>query len=171
MSARATAAPALPLTAAQRGIWFSQAYLGDPAVYGAAEIVDIAGPLDPEHWAAAVRAVVAETDALRVRIVGEDHDPRQLVDPEIVPDPQVVDLRGERDPEGAAEAWAARALRAPIDLRAGVLAQTVLFVLGDERHRWLQRVHHLALDGYGFALVARRVAAHVRALAAGGPPP
>nr|WP_246852305.1 non-ribosomal peptide synthetase [Patulibacter sp. SYSU D01012] len=159
------------MTAAQRGVWFSQQYLGDDAVYGATEIVDVAGPLDPVHWVQAVTAVVAETDALRVRIVGPDHDPRQLVDPEIAADPRIVDLRGEADPEAAADAWAAAALREPIDLRAGVLAETVLFVLGPERFRWLQRVHHLALDGYGFALVARRVAAHVRALAGGGPAP
>jgi len=170
---RVAAAPgdadgALPLSAAQRAIWFSQAYLGDDgALYGAAEQVDVAGQLDPDHWVAAVRAATAQTDALRTRIVGDDADPRQLVDHAGDVDPQVVDLRGEPDPEAAADAWTREALGTPIDLRVGVVGQTVLLRLADDRARWVQRVHHLALDGYGFALVARRVAAHVRTLAAG----
>jgi enterobactin synthetase component F len=50
-----------------------------------------------------------------------------------------------------------RDMAAPIDLTRTPAAAEVLFVLDDQRHIWYQRVHHLAIDGYGTALLTDRI--------------
>src|SRR5690606_15999353 len=44
------------------------------------------------------------------------------------------------------------------------LARHVLFILGPEHYLWYQRVHHLAADGYGMALIEGRSMQLYRAL-------
>ncbi|GAA5161039.1 amino acid adenylation domain-containing protein [Viridibacterium curvum] len=72
---------------------------------------------------------------------------------------------GERDDSAlqAAHRWMHNDLQAPVDLEQGPLFATTLLRLPDTaqgaRHVWLLRVHHVALDGFGYALLQRRVAA------------
>ena len=57
-----------------------------------------------------------------------------------------------------AEAWMREDLARPVDLARGPLFTEALFTAGPDRLFWYQRAHHIALDGYGFSLIARRVA-------------
>ncbi|MFT2014273.1 amino acid adenylation domain-containing protein [Streptomyces sp. 796.1] len=75
------------------------------------------------------------------------------------------------DPDAAALAWMRADLARPFDLASGPLFQHALFRVGDRRWLWYQRVHHLVMDGYGYSLLARRVAEVYTALAAGEEPP
>ena len=158
----------LPLTAAQSGMWFAQAL--DPAspAQNTAECLEIHGPSTRRVFAEALRQVVAEADALRVRII---EDPGRAAP---------VRLTGRR-PHAAAEgpgsarrgpgrrrrAWMRRDLATPFDLAAGPLFAHALFRVGDERWLWYQRVHHIVMDGFGYSLLARRTAEIYTALAAG----
>ncbi|MBB5937401.1 non-ribosomal peptide synthetase [Streptomyces zagrosensis] len=73
---------------------------------------------------------------------------------------------GQHGPDAVALAWMRADLATPFDLAAGPLFQHALFRVGDERWLWYQRVHHLVMDGYGYSLLARRVAEVYTALAA-----
>nr|WP_234440460.1 non-ribosomal peptide synthetase [Streptomyces rimosus] len=161
----------MPLTAAQTGLWYAQAL--DPAspAQNTAEYLEIHGPVDPALFSDALHQVVAEADALRVRIVETDDGPRQLpltTGPAPLP-LHLADLRAEDDPDGAARAWMRADLAEPFDLAAGPLFAHALFRVGEDRWLWYQRVHHVVMDGFGYSLLARRTAEAYTALAAGEP--
>ncbi|MEK8169878.1 condensation domain-containing protein [Streptomyces sp. M19] len=59
------------------------------------------------------------------------------------------------------------ALYEPIDLRSGPVFFHTVFQVGPEHFLWYMRMHHIALDGYGYNLVVQRAAACYTALAAG----
>ncbi|MFH8585287.1 amino acid adenylation domain-containing protein [Streptomyces celluloflavus] len=180
-----TAAPAgtataggAPLTAAQSGMWYAQALDPDSPAQNTAECVEIHGTLDPARFAEALHRTVGETDALRVRIEDTPAGPRQFA-LEIEPSGHgfpmhAADLRDQGDPDAVARAWMRDDLADPFDLATGPLFRHALFRVGERRWLWYQRVHHIVLDGFGYALVARRVAEVYSALAAGeeaGPSP
>ncbi|MDR2256838.1 MAG: amino acid adenylation domain-containing protein [Arthrobacter sp.] len=153
-------AGAVGLSAAQRGIWLSQQLLGSEAVYGVAELTELRGELDPGVWAEAADAVLAATPALRLRLVDAgdgaglpaaryDSEPARCV---------VHDLSTLLDPESEARRRLDAALGEDIDLADGVVSRAELLVLGGDRALWFLRVHHVATDGYGFALITDALA-------------
>ncbi|WP_437786409.1 myxochelin non-ribosomal peptide synthetase MxcG [Sorangium sp. So ce1097] len=147
-----------PLSAAQHGIWLGQQLAPASPVYNAGECVEIPGPIDLDVLEAAVRQAVSEAETLHMRFTTEADGPRQRLDPS--PDIRVhrIDVGAAPDPWVAAQAWMREDLRTPADLARGPLFTQALFTAGPGRTFWYQRAHHIALDGFGFSLVARRVA-------------
>ncbi|MER7728755.1 amino acid adenylation domain-containing protein [Streptomyces sp. NPDC096323] len=171
----ATAAPdgsgtVLPLTAAQSGMWYAQSLDPLSPAQNTAECLEIDGPLDPDVFAAALRRVIAETDALRVRIEDGPKGPRQFVAASVGLPLTVHDLREAPDPDRQAEAWMRADLGEPCDLGAGPLFRHALLRVGEERWLWYQRIHHLVMDGFGYSLLVRRTAEVYTALARGFEP-
>ncbi|GAB4210738.1 MAG: hypothetical protein OHK0022_44320 [Roseiflexaceae bacterium] len=158
-----------PLSAAQHGIWAGQQLAPGSPLYNTAECVEIAGPLDPALFEAALRRAVGEAEALHARVVVTSDGPRQRIAPQDDWPLHTADLSSEPDPWAAAEGWMRRDLATPVDLAQGPLFAQALFRAGPARFFWYQRVHHLALDGYGVALLARRTAELYSALAEGQP--
>ncbi|EWY39631.1 thioester reductase [Skermanella stibiiresistens SB22] len=162
--------PGWPLSAAQYGIWLGQQL--DPAspAYNTAGCVEIAGPVDPSLFQRAVRRAMEETDAVHMLFVQDADGPRQIrqgVD-WVMP---MVDVGGAPDPEAAAMAWMRRDLETIVRLDRDPLFGQALFKAADDRWFWYQRIHHVAMDGFGYSLLARRVADLYSALAANRPEP
>nr|BFE27880.1 hypothetical protein GCM10010200_001310 [Actinomadura rugatobispora] len=159
-----------PLTEAQLGIWTGQQLDPDSPAYNTAEYAEISGPLDVTVLEAAIRHVVDETEALSAGL-RVDGDGRPWLLPGEAPawPFHVLDFSGEADPAAAARAWMDEDVARPIDLTADPLFGHAVLELGPGRHLWYHRVHHIALDGFGLALVARRVAAVHTALVKGEP--
>jgi len=147
----------LPLTAGQQLVWLAQRLAPASPAYNAAECVEIHGPLDVSSFEHAVRVAVAEADAVTVCVVEERGSTAQVPLSTTDWSFPVLDVSGEHDPPAAAHRWMAADLAEPVDLTTGPLFGHALFVLGPERHLWYHRCHHIALDGYGFFLVAQRV--------------
>ncbi|MER7278466.1 amino acid adenylation domain-containing protein [Dactylosporangium sp. NPDC000244] len=144
----------LDLTGAQAGVWYAHQIDPGPA-FTTAACVDIDGDIDPRLFERALRRVVGEAEALRVRITA---DGRQ----------EIGEPRWELEVGDDAEAWLAR--DATVDLAAGPLFAQALVRRGPGRWTWYQRCHHLVTDAYTFALLAQRLAAVYTALAAGEEP-
>ncbi|MEU6076620.1 amino acid adenylation domain-containing protein [Micromonospora sp. NPDC047074] len=163
---------ALRLGAAQEGIWTGQQFDLDSSAYNTAEYVEIHGPVDLRLLEAAVRRAVGEAEALNM-VFEEDADGRPWQRPRADGSWSVhrVDTSAEADPLAAALAWMRADLAVSVDLRKELPFCQAIFRLGPEHVLWYQRVHHIALDGYGLALVARRVADLYTALAEGREPP
>jgi amino acid adenylation domain-containing protein len=149
----------LRLTAAQEGIWTGQAFDPDSPAFNTAEYVEIHGPVDISLFERAVRTAVGETDALTVRF-GTDPDDRAWQDVGSCPGWTMhhLDVSAAPDPVAVALDWMRADLSVPVDLRNGPVFAQALFRAGPDLYLWYQRVHHIALDGYGLSLVARRVA-------------
>ncbi|WP_342381986.1 thioester reductase domain-containing protein [Myxococcus stipitatus] len=160
-----------PLSAAQHGIWVGQQLDLASPIYNAGECIELRGPLLVEHFEAAVRQTVDEAEALHARFEISEGGPVQRVSPRVEWVLQQVDLSTAADPWVAARDWMNEDLKRTVDLTRGPLFAEVLFKAGPERHFWFQRVHHIAMDGYGFSLLARRVAELYTARVTGRPAP
>ncbi|MFC7342285.1 amino acid adenylation domain-containing protein [Saccharopolyspora griseoalba] len=164
----------LPLSAAQAGIWFAQQLDQENPIFNTAERVEIRGAVDPELFADALRRVVREAETLRIRVV-DGEEPGQVVEELDAVELPVLDFSGEADPDARAQDWIRADMRAPVHLtrsraEGGRLWTAALCKLGEHRWWWYQRVHHVAVDGYGFSIIIRRVAEIYTALAAGEDP-
>ncbi|MDI1442657.1 myxochelin non-ribosomal peptide synthetase MxcG [Polyangium sp. 6x1] len=147
-----------PLSAAQHGIWLGQELDPTLPIYNAGECIEICGPLDPAIFEASLRQTITEAEALHMRLVVAEDGPRQLLAPSLDWPLHRIDVAREADPWAFVDAWMRADLEKPVDLRRGPLFAEALFTAGPERTYWYQRAHHIALDGFGFSLVARRVA-------------
>ncbi|WP_181774388.1 non-ribosomal peptide synthase/polyketide synthase [Amycolatopsis pittospori] len=145
-----------PLTSAQKGIWLAQQL--DPAdpVYTIGWFTDLRGGIDLGRLGDAVRRAVAEAECLHVTVDHEDGTPVQR--PATPGEVAVLDFSGEPDPEGASDEWMRAELAVVADLGRGPLTAHALLVLAEDRVRWFQRYHHLVMDAYGQAVLARRAA-------------
>ncbi|WP_285611856.1 non-ribosomal peptide synthetase [Actinokineospora globicatena] len=164
---------AVGLSPAQQALWFAQRLDGTGAGYTTAEAVDLRGPLVVAAFTRAATVVAAEAEALGTLFTVDGDEVAQLPGAVEVP-VTLVDVSGEPDPVAAARRWMDDDRALPIDLVTGPVAAQALFVLGPDHHLWYLRAHHIVLDGYGFSLVARRVADVYRALSTGaeaGPSP
>lgn len=161
-----------PLLAAQEGIWAGQQLDVDTPAYNTAEYVRIAGPVDPAVFDRALHDVVAETEALNVTFDTDDTGrPWQIGTPAGPWRTHIADLSTEPDPHAAALAWMDQDMARPVDLTRGPVFGHALLRTAPREHLWYHRVHHIALDGFGLSLVARRVAQVYTALMAGEPVP
>ncbi|MFE7296902.1 amino acid adenylation domain-containing protein [Streptomyces sp. NPDC057579] len=162
---------ALPLTAAQHGVWVAQRLAPDSPLFTCGIYFDVPGPVDRVLLARAVEQAVAETEALRVRFRDDGATVGQTVDPSVTGELAYVDLSGETDPDGAARAWIDADQARPVPVTGDRLFQYTLLRLGAERHWFHFRYHHILLDGYGQVLHCRRLLEVYTALAAGEQPP
>ncbi|OLF14222.1 hypothetical protein BLA60_03535 [Actinophytocola xinjiangensis] len=158
----------LPLTTAQQGIWLGQRLDPDSPAYNVGGYVDLRGVLDPGLLATACAVVSGEAETLRVRV--EPGGERQVVLAEPGPGLSVVDVSGEPDPEAAASRSMRADLARPSDPVREPVFVPVLYRLADHHHLWFVRCHHIAIDGYSFPLVCRRIAEVYTALARGAEP-
>jgi enterobactin synthetase component F len=159
----------LPLTTAQRGLWFSQKLTPD-AIMNIAEAIEICGPIQPGIFQQALHQVVSEAEQLRVRIIEQDGKPRQVLRASYEGAIPYVDMSRETDPQAAIEAWMMNELAQPIDLANDPLWVSALLKAADDRYFWYHRTHHMVCDGYGGGLVARRLAELYTAYAQGREP-
>ncbi|MFF3371664.1 thioester reductase domain-containing protein [Streptomyces sp. NPDC002680] len=159
-----------PLLAAQEGIWAGQQFDVDSPAYNTAEYAHIHGPVDRAVFDTALHHVVAETEAVNVAyVVDETGRPWETAAPADDWTLHTADLTAEPDPHAAALAWMDRDMARPVDLAHDPVFGHALLRIAPEEYLWYHRVHHIALDGYGLSLVARRVAEVYTALAAGEP--
>lgn len=148
----------LPLSAAQYGIWLGQQL--DPAspAYWTAEAVELHGALDQTAFVAALRQAVVECDALHQRYASDGTQVWQTSAAERDWQLEQLDFSGAAAPFEAAQRWMQADLLQIADLASGPLFASALLRLGAARTLWYLRVHHVALDGFGYVLLAQRVA-------------
>ncbi|MGH3874561.1 MAG: amino acid adenylation domain-containing protein [Pseudonocardiaceae bacterium] len=158
----------LPLSAAQREIWFAEQRLNRMnQVYKFGEYIEIYGPVDPVLFETALRAVVGEVDAIRARFVEDNDGPRQILVP--LPDwlMSLFDVSQEPDPRLAAQEWMAADAARPMDLGHDAPFSFALIKLRADRFLWYQSYHHIVMDRLGCSLVAQRLAVMYTALTQG----
>ncbi|MCK8678269.1 condensation domain-containing protein [Streptomyces lichenis] len=173
MPARPSTAPAaaangaLELTSAQADVLSAQRAAPDDPTYNVGQYVDLTGPLDTELLRRAVARTLAEAPGLRLRVWeegGRAWQQRLPFDPEGWRLPR-LDTTGAADPVAAAVELVRDQLACPPRLQPPsgegpppALTGTVLVRVGPERHLLFSYFHHLAVDGYGVALLTRRIA-------------
>ncbi|MEV6133408.1 amino acid adenylation domain-containing protein [Streptomyces violaceusniger] len=155
----------LPLSSAQRRLWFLNRMVETGASYNCPVAVRLRGPLDRTALAAALADVVTRHHMLRTVYPEVDGEPAQRV---LDPGPGTPDLVVVETDEAGLGKSLARAAGHGFDLTAEPPVRALLHVLGPEEHVLALVVHHIATDGWSwgplftdlaFAYEARRRAA------------
>ncbi|WP_327072450.1 amino acid adenylation domain-containing protein [Kitasatospora purpeofusca] len=158
----------LPLSFAQRRLWFLDRLEGPSATYNIPMAVRLTGPLDTDALRAALADVVERHEALRTVFPDTGGVPRQHV---LDPAAARPVLTVTEQPEATAAAAAVRtAARHTFDLARRIPLHAELLVHGPERHTLVLVVHHIAADGWSVALLGRDLATAYTARLGGRPP-
>ncbi|CCJ08167.1 non-ribosomal peptide synthetase [Methylocystis sp. SC2] len=157
----------LPLIAAQPGIWMGDQVSPTRNAFIVAQYVELKGVVDVDSFRAAIRIGLSEADTVHARFIESEGRLSQIIPQRRnageSPDPDVVDVSEEPDPEAAALASMRADLAAdlPLDGDASLYRHALIRLgetLNGERWFWYQRYHHLMVDGFSFAAIARRIA-------------
>lgn len=148
----------LPLSAAQRGVWFAHQMDPGGQKYNCAEYIQIDGAIDPAVFQSAWAVVRSEADIARVSSVSEESGLCQIIEAEpglLLP---LHDFAGNRNSQEAAHAWMRADVARPVDLATGPVSEFALLKLADRRFIFYYRLHHVIADAYAFHLIAQRLA-------------
>ncbi|KSW23744.1 non-ribosomal peptide synthetase [Cellulomonas sp. B6] len=155
------------LTAAQRTIWFDEAF-SDGVLHTMGDHLDVTGPLDVPTLRRTFAQLVREAQTLRAAPSDAEGGPVQTVRDDLTVPLEVVDLRAHGDGAHAAALAASRAEQdRRFDLATPPLVRATLYVLGPERHLCHLTMHHLLCDGWSRVPLYARLAAIYRGLLAG----
>ncbi|MEO3811588.1 amino acid adenylation domain-containing protein [Sphaerisporangium sp. B11E5] len=153
-----------PLSHAQERLWFLEQFAPGTTQLTIPLTMRLRGPLDAEALGAALDAVVAGHDALRMRYPATwDGRPEVVIADEATLPLTVLDAPDEATARALVEGF----LSAPFDLAEGPVARALLVRLADEDHVLVVAVHHIAADGWSAGLLLREVFTRY----AGGTPP
>ncbi len=158
------------LTAPQIAIWLDEALHPERPIYNTGQTLTIRTTLDTNCFVTAVRRVVAENDALRLRFVQRGGEIYQEVADELSVDVELSDFSAEKDPETMATTWLERVFWKPFAATDFPLFNFGLAKVAENQFIWLQKYHHLIIDATGRQLVAARVATIYNALLGGEHP-
>ncbi|BAU88347.1 cyclic nucleotide binding protein [Streptomyces laurentii] len=142
----------LPLSYAQRGLWFLNRM--DPAdgTYNIPLVLRLSGPLDHDALRRALADVAARHESLRTVFPETDGVPHQLV---LAPEQArpVLDVVTAAGPD--ADALVAEAVGRGFDITREAPLRARLVAIGPETHVLVVVVHHIAGDGWSTAPLAR----------------
>ncbi|BCK69560.1 hypothetical protein Srufu_035130 [Streptomyces libani subsp. rufus] len=158
----------LPMSYAQRGLWFAFQLEGAGPTYNIPLPLRLRGALDRDALRAAVGDVIERHEALRTRFTEVAGAPCQIVLPaeEARPELEYVTLDGE---EQLAAALAERTGRG-FDLAGELPLRVTLLRISDREHVLLLLMHHIVSDGSSLAPLVRDLSVAYGARLRGGAP-
>ncbi|MBP2473028.1 amino acid adenylation domain-containing protein/non-ribosomal peptide synthase protein (TIGR01720 family) [Crossiella equi] len=143
----------LPLSHAQRRLWFLHQLEGPSATYNVPLALRLGGPVDREALRTALNAVLARHESLRTVFAEHDGEPYQRILPTVT-----LDLPCTPVAASDLDAHLVRAARRLFDLSTPPV-HAELFTTGEDEHVLLVLLHHIAGDGASMAPFARDLAA------------
>ncbi|WP_084195840.1 hybrid non-ribosomal peptide synthetase/type I polyketide synthase [Streptosporangium amethystogenes] len=152
----------LPLSFAQRRIWFLDQMYPDQRAYTIAVPLELEGELDERALQAAVQEIVHRHEVLRTTFPVSGGEPVQLVaapGPVELPVIEVPDMT-------AAERVASELARTRFDLAEGPVFLPTLLRVGPTHHVLSLNMHHIVSDGWSMGIMARELGVLYNAFAA-----
>jgi amino acid adenylation domain-containing protein/thioester reductase-like protein len=148
----------VPLSYAQRRLWFLDQLHGPSPVYNMATALRLTGHLDVAALGAALADVVGRHESLRTRFPAVDGVPRQVIVAAEQADVgwEVIDAAGWTDDQ-VQQAITARVGHS-FDLAAEIPLRATLLKITDTEHLLVVVVHHIAADGWSVGVLARDLA-------------
>ncbi|HEX7242294.1 MAG TPA: amino acid adenylation domain-containing protein, partial [Longimicrobiaceae bacterium] len=170
---RAPRAGPLPLSFAQRRLWFIEQLEPGAGRYNLVHPLRLRGRLEPAALRRALGEVARRHEVLRTRFLEVGGEPVQVVEPPSPLPLPVADLAGlpEAVRESAAIRLAVGEMLRPFDLSRGPLLRAALLRLAPDHWVLLLNVHHVVYDGWSSGVLHRELDALYRAFTSGAESP
>ncbi|MGA5193687.1 amino acid adenylation domain-containing protein [Streptomyces exfoliatus] len=163
---RAERPAAVPLSSAQRRLWFLNRFENQRAVYNMPSAIRLTGALDVPALQAALGDLVGRHESLRTVYPDSAHGPYQRVLDVEAARPV---LRTEPIPEADVAAGVSRIAAAGFDVTVDPPVRAHLFTTGPDAYVFVLVVHHIAGDGWSMGPLWRDLSAAYTARLAGTP--
>ncbi len=169
---RAERAGDLPLSFAQRRLWFLDQLEAHGAAYNIPLALHMSGRLYIDALCHSLNTIVARHEALRTVFAARDGEPVQVIVREMSIDLPVRDLSSlaEAERETAMLDVVNQAAQQRFDLAQGPLLRAAVLRLGPESHVLMLTLHHIVADGWSLGVLLAELATLYRTLRAGGAP-
>ncbi|MFG1972826.1 amino acid adenylation domain-containing protein [Nonomuraea fuscirosea] len=163
----------LPLSFAQRRLWFIHQLDPGSAQYNVAGLVRFDGALDVPALSRSVDEIVRRHETLRTTFHQDDGEPWARVEPADPVELPLVDLScvPEAEREAAMAARCHAAAHQPFDLTHDLMVRTLLVRTAPREHALVLCVHHIAADGWSLGVMFRELTALYEAFRAGAESP
>jgi amino acid adenylation domain-containing protein len=140
----------LPLSFAQRRLWFIDQLIPGIPAYNIPRVVPIAGPMPAVALEQGLSEVVRRHEVLRTRFVSHGDEPIQVIDPPRPVSFAMADLEGlARDERYAcARRLVEQETDRPFDLSRGPLLRASVLRLSPGEHIALMTLHHIVSDAW-----------------------
>ncbi|WP_170301571.1 non-ribosomal peptide synthase/polyketide synthase [Saccharopolyspora hirsuta] len=157
----------IPLSAAQRRLWFLDQYEGAGPHYNIPIAVRLSGRLDRAALESALADVVARHEVLRTVFAEDAEGPHQIV---LDAGDAGVELQVVATAEDRLDDEVAEAARHPFDLAAAPAIRATLFTVDEQEAVLALVLHHIVCDGWSIPLLVADLGDAYRARAAGRAP-
>ena len=163
----------LPLSFAQKRLWFIDQLEPGTAIYNLPGAVRLEGELDLDALERVINEIIRRHEVLRTRFEFEGGEPVQVIDAWESRKLEVEDLTSLTPEERSEKARqiAIEETRTGFNLSHGPLLRVKLLKLEEEQHLLLHTLHHIVGDGWLMNILSREVEALYRAFSAGEPSP
>jgi len=148
----------LPLTGAQRNVWYHQLIDPTSIAYNIGQIIHIDGLILPSVWIEAQNKAWVCAESFRARFVVVAGEPFQEILSDLKAPFEHADLRSEADIQAALKARIKEHQLRHHDLEHGPCCRFALFQIADSKWVWSMAVHHLVCDAPAGAYFATLLA-------------
>ncbi|MFC4590847.1 non-ribosomal peptide synthetase [Sphaerisporangium corydalis] len=146
----------VPLSSAQRGLWFLDQLQPGRDDYVVPIALRLAGTLDVAALEEALSRLVARHEVLRTRFVADDTgQPHQIIDPPAPVALAVTDLTGHDQATVTAHVNGLAAT--PFDLATGPLLRATVLHTAPDQAVLVICLHHIVFDGWSEAILTREL--------------
>ena len=163
----------LPLSHAQRGLWFLQRLAPESSFYHMPYAVHLAGALDVSALERAFNRLVERHEALCTSFPDVGGKPVQRIVPaQVIPVP-LIDLQEHpvEEREATALRLAGEASLLPFDLTNGPMLRVSIYRLAPDEHLLMFSMHHIISDGWSIGVMMHELAMLYEAFRHGLPDP
>ncbi|MBQ4835994.1 non-ribosomal peptide synthetase [Pseudoalteromonas luteoviolacea] len=155
---QAQLAKGIALSYSQQRLWFIDKLEGaDKASYNMPVAVGLKGKVNVASIQRALQAIVDRHDVLRSRIVVQNGEPRQVIDPLLELNLEVTAVT-EVQLQTALCDFASQ----PFELEKGKLFKAEMFQVNDENHVLCLNMHHIVSDGWSLEVIKKEFIHHYR---------
>lgn len=150
---------ALPLIAAQPGIWLADKLSSFENAYSVVHYLELSGNLNLNILCDAIMEAMNEADTLKMSFEEIDGEVVQVPDGALpLPTPEFRDLRQDVDPTKSSKDLMEQDLDANVRIDAGnAFIRHLILQVDDNKWLWYQRYHHIQVDAFSFTALTRRI--------------
>jgi amino acid adenylation domain-containing protein len=147
----------IPLSYAQRRLWFIDQLEGSSAEYNMPQALRLRGSLDIQALQRAIDTIVERHESLRTHFAQIEGEPVQIIEPSRPLDLSLEDLSGlpEQEQRNCVLEIMRREWEEPFNLATGPVLRMKLIKVSESDHVLLRNFHHIVSDGWSQSVFNR----------------